>query len=150
MSTATAAQSAQAVLEVVPAVMRVIRAEMRRHRATVLTVPQFRALVWIEAQPGTTASRVAEHVGLTRPAATALLDGLVARGLVTRAPHPSDRRSITLTLTARGLAEVRTARERTRQILGERLAGLTPAQRAQLVEALTVLREVFAGPASAE
>lgn len=144
--TVTSAHCAQTVLEVVPAVMRVIRSEMRRQRATLLTVPQFRALVWIEGQPGTSASKVAEHVGLTRPAASVLLDGLVQRGLVLRAPHATDRRSVTLTLTERGQAEVRTSRDRTRQILADRLAALSPAQRGQVDAALRVLCAVFVEP----
>ena len=40
------------VLEVVPTVMRFIRTQMRSHRSLDLSVPQFRALVFIERTDG--------------------------------------------------------------------------------------------------
>lgn len=143
----SSAQCAQTVLDVVPAVMRVLRAEMRRHRAPALTVPQFRALVWIEGQPGTSVSQVAEHVGLTRPSASVLVEALVRRRLVTRRPHPTDRRRVTLDLTAGGLAVVQASRERTLAFLAERLGALSDAQRAQVTEALIGLRQSVLAPA---
>jgi DNA-binding MarR family transcriptional regulator len=140
----SAEDSARDVLEVVPLVIRIIRTEMRRNRSPALTVPQFRALVFIEVYPGTSVSKVAEHVGLTLPSASVLVDGLVQRNLVTRQPHPTDRRCVTLTLTDDGRAAVRVSRQHTQAFLAERLAGLSDAQRAKLVQAMDILRQAFA------
>lgn len=141
----SALDCAKTVLDVIPGVIRVIRTEMRRHRAPALTVPQFRALVYIEAQPGVSVSRVADHVGLTRPSASVLVEGLVRRSLVTRRPHPTDRRSVTLNLTPAGQAVVQTSREQTLAFLAERLGDLSAAQRTRMEGALTDLRAVIVG-----
>ena len=78
---------------------------MRRGRTATLSVPQFRALVLIESAPAPSLSRVAGHVGLALPSATALVAGLVERR-----PDPADRRRVTLALTEAGCRVVRAAR----------------------------------------
>jgi DNA-binding MarR family transcriptional regulator len=47
---------------------------------------------------------VAEHLGVTKQAASQLVEQLVQRGYLTRTPDPRDGRSQLLSLTARGLA----------------------------------------------
>src|SRR5512136_2172583 len=100
--TASPDACAQEILEVVPAVMRAIRAEMRRHRMADLSVPQFRTLAFVDRNVDASLSDVAEHIGLTLPSMSKIVDGLVSRKLVTRQTHPTDRRRMTLTLTTRG------------------------------------------------
>ncbi len=140
---------ARAVLEGVPEVTRVIRAQMRQHRGTALSVPQFRTLVLLEAEPGAALSRVAEHVGLTRPSASTLVDGLVQRALVARQPHPTDRRRIALALTAHGRTVVTSARRQTQAFLAEHLTALSDGQRATIVEAMRLLSQAFASTPAA-
>src|SRR5512137_2718402 len=100
---------AQEILEVVPAVMRIIRAEMRRHRTADLSVPQFRTLAFIDRNVAASLSDVAEHIGLTLPSMSKIVDGLVMRKLVTRQTHPTDRRRMTLALTPRGQTALQTS-----------------------------------------
>src|SRR5690349_21174241 len=90
---------ARALLEVVPPIMRVIRAEMRSQSAPELSVPQFRVLAYVNNHPGASLSEVADHIGLTRPAMSVLVDGLVNRRLMLRETDRSDRRRLTLALT---------------------------------------------------
>ncbi|HZY75207.1 MAG TPA: MarR family winged helix-turn-helix transcriptional regulator [Jatrophihabitantaceae bacterium] len=52
---------------------------------------------------------VAEHLGVTKQAASQLVEQLVQRGYVTRVPDPADARRRTLALTARGRACTRAA-----------------------------------------
>jgi DNA-binding MarR family transcriptional regulator len=47
---------------------------------------------------------VAAELAMTPATLTGLVDGLAAEGLVTRAPHPTDRRATLLTLTSAGQA----------------------------------------------
>src|SRR5436853_281870 len=96
------------VLEVIPMVMRTVRSEMRLHRGPGLSVPHFRVLAYLGRNAGTSLSEVAEHVGLQLPSMSTLVDGLVTRGLVTRAPSAADRRRVTLTLTPSGRATLDT------------------------------------------
>ncbi len=137
---------AQTVLEVVPVVMRTIRAELRRHRAADLSVPQFRTLAFIDRQSDASLSDVAEHIGLTLPSMSKIVEGLVVRKLVTRQTHPTDRRRMTLTLTARGQTALQSSRAATRACLAEDLAALSDRQRDAVTQALEILRPIFTLP----
>ena len=66
-----------------------------------LTVPQFR-LLGILAEGSSAASGLADRLAVRRPSITALVDGLVARGLVDRRQEDSDRRRVELRLTKDG------------------------------------------------
>lgn len=134
------------LLEAVPLVMRRIRAEMRAHRAG-LSVPQFRALGYLHRHPGASLSDVAEHIGLTCASTSKLIDGLVQRKLVTRHLAATDRRRLTLALTAKGNALLASARRATQRGLAQTLARLPADERPGLERALEQLLHAF-GPAS--
>ncbi len=131
------------VLDVIPLVMRAVRTEMRRHRAPGLSVPHFRVLAYLGSNAGASLSEVAEHVGLQLPSMSTLIDGLVTRGFITRAPSAADRRRVTLTLTAIGQATLDTARRNSQAKLAEKLSTLTPAQQAGVIAAMHALRLAF-------
>lgn len=60
-------------------------------------------LLWELGQHGPVPQRVlAEALKVTPRAVTGLVDALVADGLVTREPHPTDRRAALVTFTPRG------------------------------------------------
>src|SRR6266536_982420 len=101
-SFSTANECAGELLEVVPLIMRYIRIEMRRSRGSDLTVPQFRTLAFLTTNEGASLSSLADHIGLTLPSASKLVDGLVERKLVQRKTCPDDRRRMTLLLTGSG------------------------------------------------
>jgi len=65
--------------------------------------PSRMRLLWELGQRGPVPQRVlAEALKVTPRAVTGLVDALVADGLVTREPHPGDRRATLVTLTPRG------------------------------------------------
>jgi long-chain acyl-CoA synthetase len=66
-----------------------------------LTLPQFRVL-GILAEGSSAASGLADRLAVRRPSITALIDGLVARGLVHRRQEDTDRRRVELRLTDDG------------------------------------------------
>jgi long-chain acyl-CoA synthetase len=67
-----------------------------------LTLPQFRIL-GILAEGSSAASGLADRLAVRRPSVTAVVDGLVARGLVDRRQEDSDRRRVSLRLTNDGV-----------------------------------------------
>ena len=134
---------AQEILEVVPVVMRTIRAELRRHRAADLSIPQFRTLAFIDRNVDASLSDVAEHIGLTLPSMSKIVNGLVTRKLVIRQTAREDRRRMTLALTTRGQTALQLSREATRACLAEDLAALSDRQRATIAQAMEILRPVF-------
>ncbi len=136
-------ECARQVLDVVPLVMRGIRKQLRKHGAQVLSVPQFRTLLFISRNKGASLSEVAEHIGLTLPSMSTLVEGLVARNFVVRRTHQDDRRRMTLMLTERGETTLRSAREGTHAYLTERFSRFSEAERGTIVRAMRTLREVF-------
>lgn len=58
-----------------------------------------------------TVSELADHLGVTRQAASQLTDELIQKGYVERRPHPTDRRARLVVLTERGWACTRAAEE---------------------------------------
>lgn len=136
-------ECAREVLDVVPLVMRAIRAEMRSHRTPDLSVPQFRALLYLRRHPGASLSAVSEHLGLTPPSTSKLVDGLVARGLVARQTSPTDRRRVMLLVTPPGEAILQAASEATQARLAEALARLDDGGRAAVLKAMEALRALF-------
>ncbi|MGO9853868.1 MAG: MarR family winged helix-turn-helix transcriptional regulator [Acidimicrobiales bacterium] len=67
-----------------------------------LTLPQYRVL-GILAEGSAAASGLADRLAVRRPSITALIDGLVARGLVDRRQEDTDRRRVALRLTDEGV-----------------------------------------------
>ncbi len=140
---ATPEQAACEVLEVVPQVMSAIREQMRRHRAAGISVPQFRTLAFLELHEGISLTDVADHIGLTLPSMSKLMDGLVARKLATREFDATDRRRVTLGLTPRGRAVLQASRNSTQAYLAQTLAALSPAERTTVIQAMPALRPLF-------
>ncbi len=86
-------------------------------------------------------SEIAEHTGITDPAASQMVDRLVQRGLVERAENPDDRRVKQLAITDAGRALVLKSVEMRQQWI-ERLTGeLDEAQQAAIGAALELLVE---------
>ncbi len=136
-------ECARQVLDVVPMVMREIRKQLRKYGAEVLSIPQFRTLLFISRNEGASLSEAAEHIGLTLPSMSTLVEGLVERNFVVRRSHPDDRRRMTLMLTERGETTLRKAREGTQAYLTERFNRLSEAERGTIVRAMRTLRGVF-------
>ncbi len=140
-------ECAREVLDVVPLVMRAIRAEMRSHRTPDLSVPQFRALLFLKRNPGASLSAVSDHLGLTPPSASKLVDGLVARGLVARQVSPTDRRRVMLVVTPPGAAILESRRRPRRITSPGRWRKLDDDGRAAVLEGMQALRTLFGAAA---
>jgi DNA-binding MarR family transcriptional regulator len=142
---------AAAVVDVGLAVARLVRAEMRRQGPGGLTVPQVRALAFVNADPTCSPSLLADYLMLSRPAVTRLLDGLVDRRLLTRRGHPDDRRRLQLAVTRTGRAYLDRYFAAARAVVAGRLAALPARKRAEILRAMrAVLPSVAPGtPAAA-
>lgn len=131
------------LLEVVPLIMRAMRAEVRRHRAPELSMPQFRALAFIGRNEGAALSDVAGFLGLGMPSASKLIDGLVAAKFVVRETAPADRRRVCLALSPAGHAKYKVMVTQARNFFARKVAHFTDPQRRQLSETLAALRLTF-------
>ncbi len=135
--------AAREILDVVPVIMRTIRAEMRSQRSNELTVPLFRTLMFLGGHPGVSLQELAGHLGLTSPSVCKIVDGLVGHALVMRQHSNIDRRKITLALTPKGQNVLDEARERTQARLAEQLASLSAEGCKKVIQALEILQPLF-------
>lgn len=141
----SAGECAHEILDSVPMVFRVIRTELRKYGAKEMSVPQYRTLAFVYRNEGASLSEVCDHIGLTLPTMSTLVDGLVARGLVNRRTHPEDRRRMTLTLTEPGRARLQSARAATMAYLEDKLRQLPASDRATVTLAMRILTRLFEG-----
>jgi DNA-binding MarR family transcriptional regulator len=136
-------ECARHILEAIPMVMRAIRNEMRSYRGSDLSVPKFRVLIFLNRHEGASLSDIAEHMGLTLPSMSKMIDGLVARNMVIRQMDPGDRRRVTLAPTALGRTAMQSAYEATAARLAERLAALPASERRTILKAMQILESIF-------
>nr|ADN15558.1 transcriptional regulator, MarR family [Gloeothece verrucosa PCC 7822] len=130
-------------MEVMPLVMNFIRTQMRSHSASLLTVPQFRVLAFLKRHPDCSLSAVAEHLGVSRPTASAMVERLVQQGFVNRSEHPQERRQVELKLTEAGYRYFEQIREKTRKEIADQLGNLSETQLSSLREGIALLYQVF-------
>jgi len=134
----------QALMDTTPQILQSIRVEMRRGRGSDISIPQFRTMRFIQRNPDSSLSEVAEHLGLTLPSASKLVDGLVKQKLVIRKESAEDRRRLTLLLTSTGTSIVDSARANARANLAEKLKHLSDAELETISQAMLILHPIFA------
>lgn len=136
---------AREILEVVPFAMCLIREEMRRHRGADITLPQFRALLFLQRTPGAALHQVSDHLGLTPPTVSKMVHGLFTRGWIERPGSAVDRRRVELRLTARGNALIDRVRGETIENFAVRLEKIPADEREKIIVALGSLRKMLQG-----
>lgn len=119
-----------------------LRVEMRSAASDRLTVAQFRILAQLYRGVKNVA-RLAEHQGVSQPAMSKMVEGLVVRGLVARTPFAEDRRLISLNLTEAGQAIFQEVREKAQRNMATRLAQLSADQQNQIRQGLALIRQVL-------
>jgi DNA-binding MarR family transcriptional regulator len=107
-----------------------------------LSDTQLAALATLERHGAMTPGELAEHEKVQPPSMTRVIAALVEWQLVIRAPHPSDRRQVVLTVTASGRDLVNKVRRRREAWLARRLAELSPQERATLRAAAPILEKL--------
>jgi DNA-binding MarR family transcriptional regulator len=107
-----------------------------------LSDTQLAALATLERHGAMSPGDLAEHEKVQPPSMTRVIAALVDWELVTRAPHPTDRRQVILTVTPEGRSLVQKVRRRKEAWLARKLAELSPQERATLREAAPILEKL--------
>lgn len=94
-----------------------------------LTLPQYRLLTLL-TEGDQVANHIADLLFVSPPSVTALVDGLVERGLVQRHPDPGDRRRVSHAITDAGLTALADGDVAIAERLG-RFASRVPARTGQ-------------------
>ena len=133
---------ADRLFEVLPRTVRRMRHETRSRFEGRLSVPQVRAVMFLRRHPGSSLSALADHLGISRPAASVLIGALVSQGLAMRSPDPDERRRVRLSLTDDGTTTAGAARTAARGWLSAALADLGPEGRSTLAAAIAILDRI--------
>jgi DNA-binding MarR family transcriptional regulator len=88
-------------------------------------------------------TELAASEAIAQPSATTLVGRLERDGLVRRQPDPDDARAVRVHLTEEGRERLSAMRAQRAAAMDERLAALTPAERAALEAALPVLDKLM-------
>ena len=121
---------------------RRLRVERQAEGLASLSDTQLAALAVLDRHGAMTPGELAEHEKVQPPSMTRVIAVLEERRLVMRAPHPTDRRQVVLTVTEQGRELVSQARRRRDAWLAKRLKELSPEERAILRTAAPVLEKL--------
>ena len=110
-------------------------------RSVGLTPAQFGVLSVLRARPGLDQSSLARALGFDKVTVLRVLRGLEGRGLIERAPAPTSRRNLAISLSVAGLDLLKQAQEPAELAYGRLMGPLNTEQRAQLVQLLQLLTE---------
>ena len=136
----SAREVADEVGHLYPAVYRRFKAPTRGQNGADVTPRMLTMLRHLAASGPLTVGEQAEHLGLSKPTVSELVDRLETKGLVSRMRDDRDRRRVFVWLTAEGQARVRAHP----QVLGpddleQAIEAMRPGDRAALVRGLRAL-----------
>lgn len=124
------------------ACMRISR-RVRYESTDVIAPHQFSVMCRLEDAP-CTPGELAEIERISAPSMTRTVNRLVEVGYVERAPDPTDRRQINLTLTAEARQVLKDTRRKRDAWMSVRVGRLTPEEQALLQRAAAILTRVAA------
>jgi DNA-binding MarR family transcriptional regulator len=104
-----------------------------------LTVTQLRVLFLLREAPGMPAGALAEHLLVTPPTVTGLVDRLVRMGVVKREEDPKDRRLVRNVLTEQGEEALGEVEREGRAFLTQLFERISAGQLSRLVDSLEAL-----------
>ena len=111
------------------------RSFCEQHMQRDVSLPQLQFLLVVQEEGPRTVSELAHLLGMSMPSASAIIDRMDERGLLTRSRHSSDRRVVSVEITERG-------RE-----VAEEFVGLKREQFQRILDTLTLteLSDVHTG-----
>ncbi len=134
---------ARELMETVPHIMKAIRMKMRVGHGANISVPQFRTMRFIQRNPESSLTDLAEFLGLTLPSVSKLVDGLVKQELIQRKESTSDRRCLILLLTQTGEKIIDSARLSAQADLVNILEKLSGEELQVVNNAMNILHPIF-------
>jgi DNA-binding MarR family transcriptional regulator len=146
MTTALSAEDLQLAQDVRIAIMRLARRLRQRRSDLTLTPTQLSALATLDRHGPLTPGALADAERVQPPSMTRVLATLEDKGLVTRSPHPHDRRQHLVTVTPDAHTMLVADRREREAWLACGMAELTEDERAALRAAAPVLQKLTQAP----
>jgi DNA-binding MarR family transcriptional regulator len=135
-------ERASLLLEVVPAMMRKIRGEMRSRSENTLTVPQFRVLNQLSRAPLSN-QELASWMGVSAPTMTRMIDALVKRGLAVRKASRADARRARVECTRKGSGQAQHLRSLVQRHFTNELSKLPETKLKAIEQGLLAMKETL-------
>jgi len=123
------------------ACMKIAR-RVRAESSGTLTPGQFGVLANLANHGARTPGELAADEYVQAPSMTRTIAMLVARGLVERGPHATDRRQVMLTITEKGKAELKVSKRTRDEWVTARLGSLSDDERLALSKATPILERL--------
>jgi DNA-binding MarR family transcriptional regulator len=124
------------------AVMRTARRLRAERSDESLSLGGLAALAVLDREGPLTPTELADHERVQPPSMTRTLASLEAKGLVARAPHPTDGRQVLVSATGAAREMLRADRRRRDEWLAIRLSSLSREERATLEAATEILDRI--------
>lgn len=118
---------------------RSIHGFIRQNRESALSLSQVSALYHLYHQGSGPIHRLVNHLGISMPAVSQLLESLVESGHIIRSTDPTDRRVKLIQLTEKGTETVEKSMQARHAWLTDLAAALTPEEKEQLLPGLEIL-----------
>lgn len=127
------------------AAIRLLRSVRVADAETGVSAPKLSALSVLVFGGPQSLTSLARAEQVTAPTMSKLVADLEAEGLVAKRPDQTDRRGVRIEATAKGRAVMEEGRRRRLDLLRERVAKLTAAERMRLDEAAALMLRLTAG-----
>jgi DNA-binding MarR family transcriptional regulator len=122
-----------------PSLLRLTRIIRNQRVDLSVSLTQLSAMATLQKKGPMSAGDLAAHERVQPPSMTKVLASLEEKRLVTREAHPTDKRQAIIVLTGAGLDLLDSERRQRDAWLSQRLAQLTPDERAALRAVIPVL-----------
>jgi DNA-binding MarR family transcriptional regulator len=122
-----------------PSLLRLTRIIRNQRVDLSVSLTQLSAMATLQKKGPMSAGDLAAHERVQPPSMTKVLASLEEKRLVTRGAHPTDKRQAIIVLTSAGLDLLDSERRQRDAWLSQRLAQLTPDERAALRAVIPVL-----------
>jgi DNA-binding MarR family transcriptional regulator len=144
VTAATRTTIAELAAHLRPSLLRLTRIIRNQRVDMSVTLTQLSAMGTLHKNGPMSAGELANCERVQPPSMTKVLSMLEERGLVRRAAHPGDRRQAIMSITDAGIALLDSERRSRDAWLSQRLAQLTPDERAALRNVVPVLDKLAA------
>jgi DNA-binding MarR family transcriptional regulator len=139
MTALTRTTAAELSASLRPSLLRLTRIIRNQRVDLSVSLTQLSAMATLQKKGPMSAGDLAAHERVQPPSMTKVLASLEEKQLVTREAHPTDKRQAIIVLTSAGLDLLDSERRQRDAWLSQRLAQLTPDERAALRAVIPVL-----------
>ncbi|MBC7466473.1 MAG: MarR family transcriptional regulator [Bdellovibrio sp.] len=129
-------------IQIAPQMIRTVKSEIRAAADGRLTHAQFRILATIYRGQNTVGQIATEH-GVSQPSMSKMVESLVKKSLVQRTASKTDRRQVSLQLSAKGLKLFTDLKDKAADSLTIKIKKLSKDQQKDLAQALDHLQSLL-------